>query len=68
MSKTWLERWELPECRQLQPHEKVQAGDYMQIGDSYVRIDAEDSMLPGYKTFGGPYGTFWRATTQRRGE
>jgi hypothetical protein len=62
MSKTWLEWRELPACRQLQPHEKVQAGDYMQIGDSYVRIDAEDPVLPHYE-IGGPFGTFWRRQT-----
>jgi len=46
--------------RIVQPHEKVKAGDYMQIGKSYSRIDADDWMLPHYEPSGGAYGTYWR--------
>ena len=46
--------------RILQPHETVKAGDYMQIGSSYSRVDADDSMLEEYEPSGGPFGTFWR--------
>ena len=46
--------------RIVQPHEKVRAGDYMQIGQSYARIDADDWVLPFYDPSGGPFGTYWR--------
>jgi len=47
--------------RMLQPHERVQPGDYYQIGKSYALITADDWMLPHYDPSGGPFGTFWRA-------
>jgi hypothetical protein len=55
----WLKK--LPGAyRIVQPHEKVKAGDYMQIGSSYSRINADDWVLPHYDPSGGPFGTFWR--------
>jgi hypothetical protein len=46
--------------RILQPHEQVQAGDYLQIGQSYALICQDDWMLPHYRPSGRMYGTFWR--------
>lgn len=61
MDKNDLPEWtqELPgSYRVLQPRERVQAGDYLQIGQSYALIPQDDWMIPHYRPSGGPFGTF----------
>lgn len=59
-NKTWT--YELPGPHRIaQPHENVQAGDYMQIGSGYSLVPETDWMIPYYRPSGGPFGTFWRA-------
>lgn len=44
--------------RVVQPHERVENGDYYQIGKAYALID--DAHRLHYTPSGGMYGTFWR--------
>jgi hypothetical protein len=46
--------------RLVQPHEKVQIGDYMQIGSAYSLIDGTSQYMDSFDPSGGPYGTYWR--------
>lgn len=63
MTPRWTHK--LPsEYRVLQPHERVQNGDYYQIGTAYALIDDADRHRYVGPT-GGMYGTFWRKQDQR---